>query len=99
MCKNVRMERDGTSGETGQEDAEREQRRKRAWLSCFGFEPPTYEDEGSAPPTDETLIRAFARRELPRSEIVRVFELVLRYRSWAEAISRVEAGALRESYE
>lgn len=66
-----------------------EARREQAWLELFGFPPPQWESESSAPPIDEEAIRRYARGESGEEEHNRVLELSLRFWSWARATARI----------
>lgn len=75
-----------SSGETP-----RKRRKRRQPLRAFGVVLPEWEDERTAPPVEEERIGALLEARLGREEFRRVADLILRFRSWAEAYCRLGA--------
>jgi hypothetical protein len=54
----------------------------------MGASPPAWQDEKGAPPVEEEALLKYAKRETAEEETRRIGSLVVRYRSWAEALCR-----------
>lgn len=74
--------------ENGDENAPAPRRRRQP-LRDLGIVFPEWEDERTAPPVDEALIGSLLDRRLDRDETRRVIDLILHFRSWAQAYARL----------
>ena len=88
---------DGESAalEYGVSDSEREINRLSFWNS-LGLPAPEWQDESTAPPVHEDLIRQYVRRELARQEFNEVRYNVTHFRSWARVLCRIGVEEFRE---
>jgi hypothetical protein len=65
----------------------------------LGVPAPQYdEDQSKAPPVDRDALRAHLNRENSEEEARRICELMVRFRSWAEAMGEIAAHSFRENY-
>ena len=68
---------------------EREEGTKALWNDLMGIDPPEFEDERDAPPVNLELLVAVARREVAEAVRMRVYRLIVRYRSWWDGYDAV----------
>jgi len=77
----------------GPDDAENDARRREFWLTMFGIEPAPWGDETLAPPIDDEaqrLLRLVAQRKATDECDQEIYDLCLRFRSWAKARVAIE---------
>lgn len=70
---------------------EQEEQCRRVSWAAIGLKPPLQLPEELAPPVEEELLRKFHRGELPEGPAGNVFVWICRFRTWAEAASRIAA--------
>ena len=60
---------------------------------ALGGSPPAWQDEKDAPPVDEEVLGRYVLRETTEDQTRRIGSLVVRFRSWAEALCQAYARA------
>ncbi len=65
----------------------------------LGLPRPQYdEDQSKAPPVDRDALRAHLNRENSEADARRICELMVRFRSWAEAMGEIATERFKEEY-
>lgn len=89
---------DGSAENSNEQDSPDEiigNLRRELHLEFLGEEPPPWEDESVAPIVDEAAIRSVIRREAPDETAQLVWDLCNRFRSWANAHTKLVAEMAR----
>lgn len=98
LCPTSIEKNESFSGAESDDEQEGEALRQEMW-ALFGLPAPKWEDESGAPPITagaENDLRLLMQGRLPVYEKRRLYDLIVRFRSWSETCAKISAEDFRK---